>query len=36
MDLNTMVLSKQGRLIACLQENLRIPSVREEALPDAP
>ena len=36
MDLNTMVLSKQERLIACLQENLRIPSVREEALPDAP
>lgn len=27
MDLNTLVLSKQGRLLACLQENLRIPSV---------
>ena len=27
MDLNTLVSSKQGRLLACLQENLRIPSV---------
>lgn len=27
MDLNTLVLSKKDRLLACLQENLRIPSV---------
>ena len=36
MDLNTLVLSKQGRLLACLQENLRIPSVEgtpEEGAP---
>lgn len=36
MDLNSLVLSKQDRLIACLQENLRIPSVRGEAQTDAP
>ena len=28
MDLNTLVLTKQGRLLACLQQNLRIPSVQ--------
>ena len=36
MDLNTLVLSKQGRLLACLRENLRIPSVEgapEEGAP---
>ena len=36
MDLNTLVLTKQGRLLACLQQNLRIPSVQgipEEGAP---
>ena len=33
MDLNTLVLSKQERLLACLQQNLRIPSV--EGTPEA-
>ena len=36
MDLNTLVLSKQDRLLACLQENIRIPSVEgtpEEGAP---
>ena len=32
MDLNTLVLTKQGRLLACLQQNLRIPSV--EGVPE--
>lgn len=32
MDLNSLVLSKQGRLLACLQENIRIPSV--EGIPE--
>ena len=36
MDLNTLVLSKQGRLLACLQENLRIPSVEGAPEADAP
>ena len=27
MDLNTLVMSKKGRLLACLQENVKIPSV---------
>lgn len=36
MDLNTLVLTKQDRLIRCLQENLRIPSVEGTHEPDAP
>jgi len=36
MDLNTMVLSKQSRLLACLQQNLRIPSVEGPAEAGAP
>lgn len=36
MDLNTLVLSKQARLLACLQENLRIPSVEGPAEYGAP
>lgn len=36
MDLNTLVLSKQGRLLACLQQNLRIPSVEGPAEEGAP
>ena len=36
MDLNDLVLSKQGRLLACLQENLRIPSVEGPAEEGAP
>ena len=36
MDLNTLVLSKQGRLLACLQHNLRIPSVEGTPEPGAP
>ena len=36
MDLNTLVSSKQGRLLACLQENLRIPSVEGCAEEGAP
>ena len=36
MDLNTLVLSKQARLLACLQENLRIPSVEGPAEDGAP
>ncbi len=36
MDLKSYVLSRQEELIACLQENLRIPSVEGPALPDAP
>ena len=36
MDLNSLVLSKQDRLLSCLQENIRIPSVEgtpEEGAP---
>ena len=36
MDLNMLVLSKQERLLSCLQRNLRIPSVEgapEEGAP---
>lgn len=36
MDLNTLVMSKQGRLLACLQQNLRIPSVEGAAEEGAP
>lgn len=36
MDLNSLVLSKQGRLLACLQENLRIPSVEGTPQDGAP
>ena len=36
MDLNSHVLAKQQDLIACLQENLQIPSVQGEAEKDAP
>lgn len=36
MDLDTLVLSKQPRLLACLQTNLRIPSVQGPASEDAP
>jgi len=36
MDLNSMILSKQGRLLACLQQNLRIPSVEGTPEPGAP
>ena len=36
MDLNSLVMSKQDRLLACLQENLRIPSVDGTPEPGAP
>ena len=36
MDLNTLVMSKKGRLLACLQENLRIPSVEGPVEDGAP
>lgn len=36
MDLNQRVLSMEKELLACLQENLRIPSVQGEAMKDAP
>ncbi len=36
MDLNEHVLAMQEQLIACLQENLRIPSVQGDAEKDAP
>lgn len=36
MDLNSLVLSKQDRLLTCLQENLRIPSIEGPAEVDAP
>ena len=36
MDLNTLVMSKKGRLLACLQQNLRIPSVEGPAEEGAP
>ena len=36
MDLNTMIMSKQDRLLSCLQENLRIPSVEGPAEEGAP
>ena len=36
MDLNQHVTAMQEQLIACLQENLRIPSVQGDAAPDAP
>lgn len=36
MDLNTLVMSKQGRLLACLQQNLRIPSVESAPEKGAP
>lgn len=36
MDLNAHVLAMQSQLIPCLQENIRIPSVQEEAAPGAP
>ncbi len=36
MDLNSCVLAQQDQLIACLQENLQIPSVQGDPEPDAP
>ena len=36
MELNQSVSAMEEKLITCLQENLRIPSVRGEASPDAP
>ena len=36
MDLNNLVLSRQERLLTCLQENLRIPSVEGPAEEGAP
>ena len=36
MNLNEAVLAKKDEMIACLQENLRIPSVQGPAEPDAP
>ena len=36
MDLNTMVMSKKDRLLACLQQNLQIPSVEGPAEEGAP
>lgn len=36
MDLNTLILSKQDRLLTCLQENIRIPSVEGAAVEGAP
>ena len=36
MDLNGHILAKKNELIACLQENLQIPSVQGAAEPDAP
>lgn len=36
MELNHFVSAMEEKLITCLQENLRIPSVRGEAAPDAP
>ena len=36
MDLNSLVLSKQDRLLSCLQENIRIPSVEGPAEEGAP
>ena len=36
MDLNTLVMSKQERLLTCLQENIRIPSVQGTPCEGAP
>ena len=36
MDLNSLVMSRQDKLLACLQENLRIPSVEGPAEEGAP
>lgn len=36
MDLNSRVLAMQDQLLACLQENLQIPSVQGEPAADAP
>ena len=36
MSLNELVLAKQNDLLACLQENLKIPSVEEPAAEGAP
>ena len=36
MSLNELVLTKQNDLLACLQENLKIPSVEEPAAEGAP
>lgn len=36
MNLNERVLAMEPQLLACLQENLQIPSVQGPALPDAP
>lgn len=36
MNLNALVASRQDRLLRCLQENLRIPSVEGPAEPGAP
>lgn len=36
MDLNTRVLAMEPQLLACLQENLQIPSVQSEAAEGAP
>ena len=36
MTLNELVLAKQDALLACLQENLKIPSVEEPAAEGAP
>lgn len=36
MELKQCVLQRKDEMISCLQENLRIPSVQTEALPDTP
>ena len=36
MKLKDYVLQRKAEMITCLQENLRIPSVQGDALPDAP
>ena len=36
MNLTEQVLAMEDQLLACLQENLRIPSVQGEATEDAP
>ena len=36
MTLNEAILSRQDQMIACLQENLRIPSVEGTPAPNAP
>lgn len=36
MELNQLVLERKSQLLSCLQESLRIPSVREDAAEGAP